>query len=1498
MIAARMISAIASLPARCVYAGTRAVTAGATVTADTVVIGAGTVVGVSRALLRPPAGVAAAAASVPREVIRPLAGLARESVGGAPARRCGFGENRMWIDVRGLDTPHGRALGERVLEAVRSTPGVRQAELHRPWSRIVVTSDGSGPAPQALCRIVSAVEKSCGPAGSVGRPVNLPGDDVVLAGHLIAAGTTLTALWVTLGGRLLRLPRLPGAVAAPVIATDYQPRARAVVENAIGEDAADLVFAVATAAVYTLSRSPASLAVDATTRIALLAEALSGRRAWRAQEPALATRVTAEDHPPSVRSGARPDGPIERYAGRAGRVGLVGAAGVGAVSANPVAAGTAAMVAAPKATRSAREVFAATLGRGLNERHGVLVLRPAALRRLDRVDTVVIDPRALYTATLGVSRVLGVREHDRTRVWEAARESVARGALTPGWHPVSAVPGAPREADAAGRVLVSPVHDRYASAVIAEARRAGVRVISVDDDALRSLRNGFDDLHPLGGSLDRTLSEVVAKLRRDGATVAVIAADAPLTLASADVGIGITRDGLAPAWGAHLLATDLTGVWRVLRALPAARSASRRGVELSRDASLLGTLLLVPGVPGTGTEPVTAGAAGGLWAGYTLARDVLAAPLPVSRSGHEWHAMPIAEARRLLPAPPEDDVPAGHGSPVALITAPTTRLLGTRPVTSTRDFVRAVRAELSDPLTPVLATCAAASAVLGSPLDAVLVGSVLMLDASISATQRLRAEQVLKRLLAVQDPPARRITGPGRYLDVAAAGLRPGDVIEIRPGEVAPVDGRLLEAPGVEVDESSLTGESLPVTKQTEPTPGAPLAERSCMIYAGTTVLTGTAIVLVTSVGQATEKRRATAMAPAKVREVGLQSQLSALTRRSLPISFGGGALVTAFGLLRGTGLRAAVISGVAITVAAVPEGLPLVATLAQASAARRLTRSGALVRAPRAIEALGRVEVVCFDKTGTLSENRLRVSAVEPAPGFSREQVLAYAARTARPENGGPPDHATDVAVIEAADAGHAYDDGRRDAYLPFRSGRSYAAAIAGTHLAVKGAPEAVLAAYTDQDPVIAERVRSMAAAGLRVIAVGQREITARQAEVSAADPDTLAELAEHQLRPVGLLGLSDTPRADAVGLIPALLEQNIAVRLITGDHPVTALAIAEELGLPVTADQVISGAEWDTLSQTAQEHAVADCLVFARMSPENKVQIVQTLERAGRVSAMVGDGANDAAAIRAAGVGIGVASRGSDPARGAADIVLLDGRVGALLDGLDEGRRLWRRVNAAVAVLLGGNAGEVAFALLGSLVTGHSPLNARQLLLVNMLTDALPAAALAVAAPNHTSPDRTSPDRNGDHDMAGATHATDQSALLRTITVRGATTAAGATAAWTAARLTGRPRRASTVALIALVGSQLGQTLIDSRSPLVVSTAAGSLAVMAALISTPGISQFLGCVPVGPVGWALGLGSAATATAAAGLAPELVVRLSGFDAIERAMAGNGDGEDGEDGE
>jgi cation-transporting ATPase I len=1442
----RLMRTAAALPVLAARTGIRAA---ATVTAATAAAAA---TAVSRGSVLAVAPLRGAGSVSPARVVDAVSDVVSVSLGGGARRRCWRGADRCWIEVRGLgDTDSGSAVAAAVLDAVRTHPGVVSADLNRPLARVVVRLGAGAPTTGELCGLVGDAEHTAG------RPkpkpaCELPGDGVVLAAAVTAAALGAAGLSVAVAGRALGWPRLPTGLAAPVTVVDYQPRLRRLVETRLGTTAADTLLAVATTTAYTVTLAPASLAVDVLVQLTKVVEAQAALRSWQRHEPALAEHAACpETADPPQRPRPVPPGPIERYADRSGLVQAIGATVVGFLTRDPNAAATAALVAAPKAARTSRESFAGTLGRGLADKHGVLPLQPQAFRRMDRVDAVVIDPRALYTGELRIGRIRGVADTDRATVWSRAQAELERATLNLGWQPVGA-----------GEVLVRREHHPLAAAVVAEARRGHAEVVSIDVDALGDLRSGFDDLHPAGPDIDEALAAAVVRLQDDGRTVAVVSPGAAGALAAADVSIGVICPDGPPPWHAQLLVDDLCGVWHLMHALPAARRASRRGVEIATGASVLGALLMVPGVRGRGPGPVTAGAAAGVWTGYRLARGALRAQPPPPAATQEWHAMSVEQVRRLLPPPPAQTDPArrsrvsstarASAGAMGSIAGPARRAVG--------EFAGAMRGELSDPLTPVLAIGSAASAVLGSPVDAALVASVLAGNAALAATQRVRSERLLRRMLAVQDPPARRVAGAAAgarcYDSVAAGGLRPGDVIEVRSGEVVPADARLTEAADLEVDESSLTGESLPVAKQVAATPAAPLAERSCMLHAGSTVVAGTAVAIVTAVGAATAARRATAMPRVEQAAVGLQAQLRDLTDKAWPLSLAGGALVTGLGLLRLTGLRQAVSSGVAVSVAAVPEGLPLVATLAQQASARRLTRSGALVRSPRSVEALGRVDVVCFDKTGTLSENRLRVSDIVAAQGVSREEVLAAAARATPPANGDRHEHATDVAVVAAAaPAEHADGD---TAYLPFRSGRPFSASVSGIQLAIKGAPEAVLAACATRDREIAGAVEEMAARGLRVIAVAGRRLSAQQAESVRDDADAFARLCGAELEVLGLLGLSDTPRAAAGDLLDALRGHGVGVRLITGDHPVTATAIAAELGMPVSGGEVITGAEWAAMPRRAQEHAVTERLVFARMLPEHKVQIVETLERLGHVCAMVGDGANDAAAIRAATVGIGVAAAGGDPARTAADVMLLDGRIEALLDALDEGRQLWRRVQAAVAVLLGGNAGEVAFAIAGTAVTGRSPLNARQLLLVNMFTDALPAAALAVSAPSNAA--------------RFAARGPDRAALWRMVAVRGTATAGAATAAWVLASFTGRPRRASTVALVALVSAQLGQTVLDSHSPLVVATAAGSLGALAVVISTPGLSHLLGSTPLGPVGWGQALGAAAVATAAAAVVPRLL--------------------------
>ena len=732
------------------------------------------------------------------------------------------------------------------------------------------------------------------------------------------------------------------------------------------------------------------------------AESRSAQKAWAHHEPTLAAHAGCADTRLEPRPTPLPPGAVERHGDRSGLAEIAGAAAAGSLTGDVNAAATAAMVAAPKATRSARESFASTLGRGLSEHHRMLPLRPQALRRLDRVDAVLIDPRVLWGDDLRVSSIRGASEAERAAIWQWAHGQLRSSALRVGWNTVAGAPVTNGNGHRAAQVQVRHAHHPLAPSVLGEARRSGAAVISLDVDELDDLRSSFDELEPLGrGSVDTALADALVRLQRDGRTVLVLSNAAPQALSAADVAIGVKSDGVKPPWHADLIVDDLCGAWRVLHALPAARAASRRGVEISTAASLLGALLMVPGVRGRGPGPVTAGACGGLWTGYSLARRVFRTPPPPPAATHDWHAMSVEQVRDLLPTPSADPPRSAAESRLSRTATTSVGVAGGMIVALRRsvgEFASTLREELSDPLTPVLATGSAASAVLGSPLDAVLVGSVLIFNSALAASQQVRAQRLLRRLLAVQEPPARTVlpgaVGERCYADTEAARLQPGDVIEVRPGEVIPADARLIEVADLEVDESTLTGESLPVAKQVDPTPGAALAERGCMLYAATTVVAGTGLALVTATGPQTQVRRAAELPSTERGPVGLQVQLRELTDRAWPASVAGGALVSALGLLRRTGLRDAIASGVAVTVAAVPEGLALVATLAQQASARRLTRGGALVRSPRAVEALGRVDVVCFDKTGTLSENRLRVTTVSAARGCARDDVLTCAAR------------------------------------------------------------------------------------------------------------------------------------------------------------------------------------------------------------------------------------------------------------------------------------------------------------------------------------------------------------------------------------------------------------------------------------------------------------------------------------------------------------------------
>ncbi|MEZ0382107.1 HAD-IC family P-type ATPase [Mycobacterium sp. pW045] len=1251
-------------------------------------------------------------------------------------------------------------------------------------------------------------------------------------------------------------------------------------------------------------------------------------------------------------------GPVEEYADQAANASLIAAAGALLAGGGADEAAGAVLAGVPKGAYLGRQAFGAVLGRGLADA-GQLVLDPGALRRLDRVKVIVIDGAALRGDVRAVLHARGdLPGWDEDRVYEVA-DALLHGEQAPDPDPdelpatgarlrwVRAQPSAAPvqgleradlvvDGETVGRVKVGWEVDPFAVPLLQTAHRTGARVVLRHVAGTQDLTGSVAASHPPG----TPLLKLVRELRADRGPVLLITAlhrdfastDTLAALAIADVGVALDDPQAATPWSADIITgTDLAAAVRILSALPVARHASQSAVRLAQGGSTLAGLLLVAGDP-RGTpgplalrrwlNPVNAAGAAALVTGTLSARKVLRQPDPTPQPLTAWHALdPEIVYSRLTgsarPLAVEIGAPIWRRTLEDIVDHPVLAPLR-GPATRVGKLLIATREELADPLTPILAVGAAASAIFGSNIDALLVAGVMAANALVGGAQRLRAEAAVAELFAEQDTLARRVVLPPvattqRRLDAARHGrrtvtltaksLRPGDVIDLAAPDVVPADARLLTAEDLEVDESLLTGESLPVDKQVDAVAvGDP--ERASMLFEGSAIVAGHARAIVVATGAGTAARRALSAIADVDTAAGVQARLRELTAKVLPLTLAGGAAVTGLALLHRASLRQAVADGVAIAVAAVPEGLPLVATLAQLAAAQRLSKHGVLVRTPRAVEALGRIDTVCFDKTGTLTENRLKVvrsvppTATADDTGRLDTRTLRAAARACtQPRDGQGHAHATDEAILTAAASVAEEADSAWTvlAEVPFESSRGYAATIGRTDtdrpmLLLKGAPEVILPrcrfADPDGDYERAEALVShLAEQGLRVLAVAQRRWDLPTAEEST-DADAV-DAAAHELELLGFVGLADTLRPSARPLIEALVEVNHKVVLITGDHPVTARAIARQLGLPPDAPEV-TGAELAVLDEEGFTNLAAGAQIFARVTPEQKVQIVAALQRSGQVTAMVGDGANDAAAIRMADVGVGVSGRGSSAARGAADIVLTEDDLGVLLDALVEGRGMWTGVRDAVGVLVGGNVGEVLFTIIGTaLGSGRAPVGTRQLLLVNLLTDMFPALAVAVT-PQYPQPDEDEePDRAEEeaeraHQRAilSAPAPSLDTSLMRHIITRGAITAAGATGAWAIGRWTpGTQRRTATMGLTALVGTQLVQTLLTRRhSPLVVATALGSAVVLVGIVQTPGVSQFFGCTPLGPVAWA-GVGAATgAATVLSVLAPTVVANTIGI--------------------
>ena len=1469
-------------------------------------------------------------------------------------RRVWKGGGHAQIEVRGA-TGRG-AQHERLASGLRKSlttlRGVRWAEINAITGQVMVAFDEERVDVETLLNTVRAVEQAHGTREddfSWEKPVH-PSDNTPVGAAALALAADYVAFSTAVTGRLLRAPRLPRGVRVTMTLLDLQPQLRRHLYARFGPVGTDVVMALTYAGLNGLSQRPISPAIDAVYRVELLAEALSRRAVWNRRQPDLCcTPEALPQQAPRIppRPGPLPKGPLETWSERLGPGVFAGSLGVWALTREPRRAADTIQAAVPRAARMGRQAYAATAARHLAGR-GVVPMDAEAFRRLDRVSAVIIDSEALCLERPQILAAKG-EAADVRAVWNdvnrllsghAVAELLAGTPVTEGklWlgrdprvkHPE---PGSlalvlRKNNRRLGTATVGGELAPLAEAIVDAARETGARVLLTEHAVTAELLPRADEVLPAG----EPLAAHVRRLQQEGRGVLCVSSEDE-ALAAADVGVGVVGEGSCTCWSADLLCgPDLTDIWRVLGVAAGARPLSERAVHLAQSATALGVLLaLVGGQRGGKTHalaPVHSSALLGLWHGTRAARRATGGRPPAPIMHVPWHALEPADVLARLDEAAGERGRGGRlvrsaarqvgASARAVAEAPPARW-ALAPAKGTYSLGRAVREELEDPLTPVLALGATASAVVGSLLDALLVGWVLSGNAFLSGAQRLRAERSLQQLLVDQTLGAERLSsssgarsavdaacqdpaGAVEQLDsvapeaVPAPSLRPGDVIRLRATDVVPADARLLVACDLEVDESSLTGESVPVRKSVEATPGARLADRSCMVFDGTTVVAGSAYAIVVATGDSTQGARAARAAGQAAPAAGIQARLAEVTRLALPATGVGGAAVAGLGLLRGVPLREAVAAGVSVAVAAVPEGLPLVATVAQAGAARRLSRQGVLVRSSRTLEALGRVDTVCFDKTGTLTEGRLRVEEVAPVASAADAEprddqdpdnqdpmvrrILAVAARACpavADEDVDDVPHTTDRAVLEAAIEAAESAEGngwQLRCESSFEANRGYSAAHGldgdAPLLAVKGAPESVLERCTtvagppegdrseplddDLRRLVGEQVERLAGAGLRVLAVAERRTELPE------EPESLEPLID-DLTLLGFIGIADSPRESAAHAVEQMIAAGIRPVMITGDHPDTAAAIARAVGLP--ADHVVVGDELDGITEQDRVRLASEATVFARVSPEQKVRIVEALRAAGRVVMMTGDGTNDAAAIRLADVGIGVGAESSSAARSAADLVLAEPDLPRIHDALVEGRAMWHRLRESVAILVGGNAGEMAFMTLGTALAGRAPINIRQMLLVNLLTDMLPALAVAVA-----------PLRDAE-EAAAPVDSTLGSALGRAVVVRGSTTALGAMLAWNIGRYTGRGRRADSMGLAALVGTQLGQTLlVGRRSPLVVATVAASVGALFVIIETPGVSQLFGCTPLGPVAWVVVGGSSAVGTLVAAYAPKVVNR------------------------
>jgi Ca2+-transporting ATPase len=688
-------------------------------------------------------------------------------------------------------------------------------------------------------------------------------------------------------------------------------------------------------------------------------------------------------------------------------------------------------------------------------------------------------------------------------------------------------------------------------------------------------------------------------------------------------------------------------------------------------------------------------------------------------------------------------------------------------------------AQFTNVLVIILLVAAVASGLTGHPLEAAVIAVIVLFAVGLGFVQEYRAGRALDALRRLAAPNA-HVVRDGEQQTLAARDLVPGDILRLHAGDRVPADARLVDVANLAIDESALTGESAAVRKSTGPLAAdqVPVAERTNMAFAGTLVVHGRGAAVVVSIGAETEFGAISQMV--QTVESGptpLQENLDRVGRSLGKAAAAIVVLIVALGLWRGAPPLEMFMFGIALAVAVVPEALPAVVTISLAIGVRRMVTRHALIRRLSTVEALGTISVICSDKTGTLTRNEMTVrqlyvgtrlftltgTGFEPAGALQEPDghpvaptaelrdtleaaVLASDARLQCREghwhiDGDPTEGALVVAAakIGLEQAGLNEHCPRLDE-IPFSAERRRMTTLhlCGSERTAysKGAPDVVLDACTDElvggavvpfDDDARGRVRhvehEMASQGLRVLAVARKQ----HATLAAA---------ERGMTFLGLVGMMDPPRDEAVTAVRACRSGGITPVLITGDHPLTARSIAKEVGL--LTGQVVTGADLDQMSDAELERNVQAISVFARVSPRDKLRVVSAWQRRGAVVAMTGDGVNDAPALKKADVGIAMGVTGTDVSKEAAGMTLLDDNFATIVAAIEEGRVVFANIRKYLGYLLSSNVGEIVLMASASIAGAPLPLTAVQILYVNLATDGLPALALAVDPPDGDVMDR----------------------------------------------------------------------------------------------------------------------------------------------------------------